>query len=474
MSYVFISHAAEDKLERVKPLVEALIMEGITVWLDRPGHGDSHFNFDEDYIHRHGIRSLATGQAWDDQIEAVLRGASAVLVCMSRAFRPDRTVLTQEMLIGRYERKLVACIVDDIGYDEIPRDIGLLRPAAIQSVRIDPAKLRLAVQKIDAGECVSPDDLPDSLRAKWESVRKLVADIRELETAAAGAPSPKTPRIGDKRIPVSGDTCLAFVDRKLEAQRCEEELATLTGVSVLPVVVAGNDKDWPQALALRLQAETPGNRLHVREHINVQWPSPDKKTRDERLRILAFRIETELKTQTLRVGGSAPATSAYDLGPDLSSMIQRGGGRLIVSYAIPASDWLAVDKEVLREHMAWWSKRIAGRAQTQLILLLAIIETKAEARTGWWPFGGKPIPLTPTVLAEQVAGAISLMGKRERLKPIAKDDLSDWKDKLDKRFHLPLDALIALESAGERVLLEETPHGDFRSKVLRECANIFV
>ena len=58
VSHVFISHAAPDKLLRVKPLVHALAIEGVRLWLDRPGAGDSHLNFDEEFIHRHGIEAV--------------------------------------------------------------------------------------------------------------------------------------------------------------------------------------------------------------------------------------------------------------------------------------------------------------------------------------------------------------------------------------------------------------------------------
>ena len=98
VSHVFISHAAPDKLLRVKPLVHALAIEGVRLWLDRPGAGDSHLNFDEEFIHRHGIESLRSGVGYDIGIREALRACSAVLVCLSRsAIDPERRVLQQEM-----------------------------------------------------------------------------------------------------------------------------------------------------------------------------------------------------------------------------------------------------------------------------------------------------------------------------------------------------------------------------------------
>jgi hypothetical protein len=63
VAYVFVSHASNDK-QRIRPLVEALVLQGVKVWLDRPGHGDNHFGFDQDFIDRYRIRSLRAGLDW--------------------------------------------------------------------------------------------------------------------------------------------------------------------------------------------------------------------------------------------------------------------------------------------------------------------------------------------------------------------------------------------------------------------------
>src|SRR5262249_50814065 len=133
MGYVFVSHASEDKVPRVKPLVEALVMLGVQVWIDRPGYGDSHFNFDQAFIERYGILGLRSGENWDEQVETAIRDAGAVLVCMSRALDAKRGVLVQELLLGSYQRKLVACIVDDLPFSELPRNLGLADASKIQA-----------------------------------------------------------------------------------------------------------------------------------------------------------------------------------------------------------------------------------------------------------------------------------------------------------------------------------------------------
>lgn len=179
MAYVFVSHASEDK-QRLKPLIEALALQGVKLWLDRPGHGESHFNLNQDFIDRHGIEGLKVGLPWDDQIMRALRGAGAVLACLSRALCASRQVLVQELLLGKYNEKLVACIVDDLPYAEIPSDLGLADASKIQAAKIDSDLLRKAVDRLNAPQGVMYGDLPSILKNQWEIVQNLVGDINRI------------------------------------------------------------------------------------------------------------------------------------------------------------------------------------------------------------------------------------------------------------------------------------------------------
>lgn len=180
MGYVFVSHASEDKQQRVRPLVEALAMEGVRLWIDRPGHGESHFNFDQDFIERHGIRGLESGQPWNDQISRALREAGAVLACLSAALCAQRLVLVQELVLAWHHQKLVTCIVDDLPYSKIPGDLGLPDASRLQAERIDAGLLRRAVVRLTEQPEATPEDLPPLLRSQWEIVRKLVGDINRI------------------------------------------------------------------------------------------------------------------------------------------------------------------------------------------------------------------------------------------------------------------------------------------------------
>lgn len=178
MAYVFVSHASDDKRERVRPLVEALVLQGIQVWIDRPGHGNSSFGFDHEYIQRYHILGLRSGEDWDRQISRALADAGAVLVCLSRALCASRQVLVQELLLGSHHDKLVACIVDDLPWSELPTNLGLVDVSRLQASRLNPSALQAAVDEVRSG--TDPVSLSPPLRTEWEIVSAIVDDITRI------------------------------------------------------------------------------------------------------------------------------------------------------------------------------------------------------------------------------------------------------------------------------------------------------
>ena len=177
---VFVSHASEDKLTHVRPLVEALLRENVPLWLDRPGAGDNNFGFDDAFIRMHDIAGIAAGSDWNEALLAAHRSSGAVLACLSRALCSSRQVLVQELALARYANKLVTCIVDDLPFDQMPRNLGMLDASKLQSPRVDSALLRQAVDALDADPRLTPEALPPLLHQQWEIVRRLVADIRKI------------------------------------------------------------------------------------------------------------------------------------------------------------------------------------------------------------------------------------------------------------------------------------------------------
>lgn len=179
-SYVFVSHASEDKVERVRPLVQALAMEGVSLWIDRRGGGDNSFQLDEDFITRYGIQGLVNGQDWDEQILHAHRACGAVLACISKHLRKERQVLVHEIVLARYAEKLVACIVDDLAYEDMQSNLGLLDGSKIQAVRIDTAVIAEAINILEADKGISSSDLAGRHKSEWQVVRELASDINKI------------------------------------------------------------------------------------------------------------------------------------------------------------------------------------------------------------------------------------------------------------------------------------------------------
>jgi hypothetical protein len=199
MSFVFVSHASDDK-RRVRPVVEALARQGVKLWLDRPGSGQRNFNFDQTFIDQFGIQGLPTGQTYNNQISEALRKCGLVLACISRSLCVDRRILSQELVIADHDKKLIACIIDDIPFHEIPDDVGgLLDLRRLQAVRIDPIALQ---QALDLLGQMTPDLLPTALKQQWDISRNLVAEIRRKMPTAASSDEIKRAAIELARFPL--------------------------------------------------------------------------------------------------------------------------------------------------------------------------------------------------------------------------------------------------------------------------------
>ncbi|MNO85071.1 hypothetical protein D3C76_764310 [compost metagenome] len=182
---VFISHASEDK-PRVRPLVQALALEGLSLWLDRPGSGANNFQLDEAFIRRYDIQGLLAGEDWDDQLLEAHRTCGAVLACISDALCKDRHVLADEIVLARYAGKLVACRVDNLAYGQLPMDLGLLDGSKVQAPRVNTAIIEAALQHLAANPSLTPDSLPEHFNSEWQIVRQLVSDINRVIRAQGG------------------------------------------------------------------------------------------------------------------------------------------------------------------------------------------------------------------------------------------------------------------------------------------------
>jgi WD40 repeat protein len=213
MSFVFVSHAAPDKRTRVRPLVQALAIEGVSLWIDRPGSGPDDFQLPPEFVSRYQIQCLRLGQDWDEGIKSALRDADAVLVCLSKAaLETEREVLLQEMWGAQFTRKAVTCIVDDLDLSAMPQERGLLSLGKSQSLRIDTETLGLAIDWLSADASRTPDQLPKEYQLAWQDVRRLRDELHRTRDEAHSASPP--PSSGGYRWPTPWDFSAYMADKR--------------------------------------------------------------------------------------------------------------------------------------------------------------------------------------------------------------------------------------------------------------------
>ena len=93
MADVFVSYKAEDR-KRVRPLVDALEAEGLSVWWDE---------------------QIGGGAAWRQAIEAELNSAKCVIVIWSkRSIGPEGTFVQDEATRAQQRRVYVPVLIDKV------------------------------------------------------------------------------------------------------------------------------------------------------------------------------------------------------------------------------------------------------------------------------------------------------------------------------------------------------------------------
>jgi|GEM_PF-2293325 len=198
MSYIFVSHASADKATRVRPIVEALIAEGESVWIDRPGVGEGNFGFTQDFIARNDIGFLRNGSQWSDSLQSALRMSGAVLGCLSRSMSVENDVLMAELTIANAMGKLVTCIVDDLDYGELPRlTRGLLDLSRSQAPHIRPDLLATAARYSESGIHTPPNEF-NALTSEWEKLRGLISSMDQVRDEPRGMRPQDLVRLGPR------------------------------------------------------------------------------------------------------------------------------------------------------------------------------------------------------------------------------------------------------------------------------------
>jgi hypothetical protein len=221
MSFVFISHASQDKL-RIKPLIDALLAAGVKVWLDNPAALYSEHEVRQFYR----IRAGESG-GWRDEINDAKREAACILVCWSKRATGDAVLEGRERIVwigeadyGQTERKLVACTIDDVSPSALP-----------------------GIFARDQIPCLDPDQ-PDE---KWRAVMATVLD--DIRRVMAGRSDLRT------RAKASRDTFAPFLADRTDQENIVHSAveAALSAGGVRPVLLSGPDNEHPDAFLSRLR-----------------------------------------------------------------------------------------------------------------------------------------------------------------------------------------------------------------------------
>lgn len=195
MSFIFISHAREDKLPFIRPLVEVLVEEGEPVWIDRPGAGQNNFQFDNAYIQKNVIDYLNSGEHWSQSVRSAIRHCGAVLGCISKHMDKNREAIHGELLLAQGMQKLALCIVDESDLSSLSQiSKGLLDIDHAQAPRLNIRLLRAALKEKFERKC-AVSELTKEHRQEWEKVRNLIASIDRLRTTPRTLRSSDLPRL---------------------------------------------------------------------------------------------------------------------------------------------------------------------------------------------------------------------------------------------------------------------------------------
>lgn len=191
---VFISHANVDK-PLVKPIIEALLRDGFSVFVDRPGDKGLDFSA-KDIAHWRDDRNrlwhlrASVVSNYDDALLAqVKNGARVVLGCLGTPLKPDQDHFFEEMLAAKFDGKLLLCRLGAHQPDEVLANKGgLARMGKAQicdARKIAPLASMLEKRGLDGGA-----DWPEPAdEAQRQALDQYMLLRQELTNKLGGAPT---------------------------------------------------------------------------------------------------------------------------------------------------------------------------------------------------------------------------------------------------------------------------------------------
>ncbi len=345
MSFVFISHANEDK-PRIRPIVDALLVAGHKVFLDNPDRAGYVDNELDQFYRLHADKS------WEAQLHEALRECACVLVCWSvRATDKavweghGRRVWMAEIDYARIENKGVYCIVDDTEPSRLPGNYSS-----------------------DQSKFLNTDQMDDQWRA---ALRVLLQDVeRVIDRKMRGDPGDRGAR--------------GQIDLPLLANRGQQEDAFYTAIEsasaggVFPIALKGPRNELPRAFLERMERTSSLMRPDGGSWFSkrIDWPRQAQSTADfaKHYRAQLWRkLELKLEPGQERSPENQDRHIAENLAErDLTAIV----------HDIDPKNWRRREEpELIRAWMDYWLSLAALGARLKVVPILVV--PFPAAKPGW-------------------------------------------------------------------------------------------
>lgn len=450
MSFVFISHASEDK-PRIRPIVDAVRSAGLRVFLDNPVKAG--YSAEE----AETILCIREGERWEEEIDKAKRAAGCILVCWSeRATAAGvmdgtaRLIWMGEADYARTEKKLVACTIDGVNPASLPgTHSGQQMPLLDRSV-------------------LSEEAWSATIAGLVRNIQRVInqSSFRYAKEAEA--------RRGDLALPI-------YANRYAQENAFNAALRAVEDKGgAHPIILHGPENELPEDLVKRM-SELSGEQAALgarwREVRAPYWPQEagtPKAFQD------AYRLEliSRLKCR----GGDHDMRIAEKLaGEEVTAIIHR----------LKAKDWRRDEGVRVKAWIDYWND--LARAHGKVRVLPILVAPLRKARPGWhkedgkrcYPPGNSGGPIDNARLSRTLGETAKRAGETGTplsdlpiLGPIRRRDadewLEDWKDRFAEGSlagaRQAVDAMF-----GKRRFLGPNPdkqgvtHGDFLDQLKDIC-----
>jgi hypothetical protein len=331
--FVFVSHANADK-EHIRFILDALIAEGVKVWLDNPAA----LKFTREEIEGH-FHQLSGGGRWRTQIDEAVNEAMCVLVIWSKtSAQAGRNVILDEAAIGRSQKKLVCCRIDGIDPQSLPNGFD-------------------EQQTLDLYAAVDGQPLNPGQRA--ERARGLVTDIRGVMERMS--------REGLESREQRDDFTPYLIDRRKQEEEASRIIRRASEGGVHAVFVQGPKNECLDQFRERLRrytsADCLANGLSWQELL-VDWPAVDDP------RAFADAYEAALAT-AMRVRVSEVR----------ARLLQHRQAPVAAVSVVGMGEWSKKQRQLILAWLKWWKGVAAASSEAKCVPVLAV--DLPAVKPGW-------------------------------------------------------------------------------------------